>query len=1044
MLGLLFFITTIIFAVLYIKKINGESNIDYSSQSYRQGYWDGVRAAEQGAHSPESSPPPMQMPQAPPQSFAPSPQVNASYPTQPPGVEFMQPNAGQYAPQMTLPQNYQYQYASPQNYAMPPQAPSRSASNVTINIALYVAMLLLVSGIISLTMTFSAMTWLNVAMIWLWIFVMYVTGFVLEKRVPMVKPAALAFVGTALASVPLAGIVTYSVLGGYAAACWFGSSLVGFGLYIYATLRFKNQFLAYISMLALLTTSLSLPALASASLAWYYVAMIAFGAATALFAQLKLSWLPKILSQPTAVSSAIAVPSALFAALVSFSALSIAEYTAILATGLLYYAAQALTLKSVGQKIYADLMARLLSLVVVGTAVAWLGENSMDAVSLVLSGVALLHVLVAAQFVPRGRPSASVNETMVWVGFFVAGIVSPLFAIGDNYQIIWIIEMVLLALASVFVAIRTRRYSLLWALFYALLNLPWLISSQAGFSNEATIVMYSVLANVTLALRLFIRKLSAVSATLIYVSVGVWLLAAAIFMLGLTSLLWPAFWFALVAAALYFVAIVEKLRVFAAFAHGALLTAAEIAIYWWTSYAFATFMVAGALNLVLAAGIAEVCSARFAASRTAKTLRYSMIPYAAIIGAATLASSDYESQLAVAWISAVLAIAYAAYRLRHVVLIYLAQVTIILQILLSFLAYSLGWEPLAALLAWLPLLGFGVVSASASLLLKRRSPATESWWHTGVASALLFGSLSLLTLESSDYAWRSCAWLAAVTAAYLIAYLTRQISMLYVANSAAVILVVLVSAWAKLSGDATLVLISWLGLAGFYGVAWIYRVLRGRSRVWFAMMISGIITAISAGMFALFSSDLLVISAATVVLFGTAAASIFSDYEAKKVQLNPTGTFFAVAAVQRLLSLVFPDLHFLIFSHIWAAWFLAYYAVFSLTKQRSRATLSLVVSLLVLTVPCLFEAIISGGWYQLLFLVEQVAIVIAGLISSRKLSTIWGAVGVTLAALYMMRGFQALLSITVGLLVIAAVIYVIVRANKKGKNHQGPQIPPNA
>lgn len=47
-----------------------------------------------------------------------------------------------------------------------------------------------------------------------------------------------------------------------------------------------------------------------------------------------------------------------------------------------------------------------------------------------------------------------------------------------------------------------------------------------------------------------------------------------------------------------------------------------------------------------------------------------------------------------------------------------------------------------------------------------------------------------------------------------------------------------------------------------------------------------------------------------------------------------------------------------------------------------------------------------------------------------RLPTVWGAAGVTLAILYMLSGFQALASIVVGLLVIAAVAYITWRMNK--------------
>lgn len=56
-MGFLFFVTTVVLAILLSQKSSqAKRTVDPMSASYRQGYWDGVRAAEQGAaHSPEMS-----------------------------------------------------------------------------------------------------------------------------------------------------------------------------------------------------------------------------------------------------------------------------------------------------------------------------------------------------------------------------------------------------------------------------------------------------------------------------------------------------------------------------------------------------------------------------------------------------------------------------------------------------------------------------------------------------------------------------------------------------------------------------------------------------------------------------------------------------------------------------------------------------------------------------------------------------------------------------------------------------------------------------
>ena len=101
-------------------------------------------------------------------------------------------------------------------YVVPPPHSSapllQPSSHVTINIALYVAVLLLVSGIILLAQTFALAPWLRMVLVWLLIIASYAAGFVLQKHIPMIRPAALALVGTALASIPVAGITMYALV----------------------------------------------------------------------------------------------------------------------------------------------------------------------------------------------------------------------------------------------------------------------------------------------------------------------------------------------------------------------------------------------------------------------------------------------------------------------------------------------------------------------------------------------------------------------------------------------------------------------------------------------------------------------------------------------------------------------------------------------------------------------------------------------------------------------------------------------------------------
>ena len=75
----------------------------------------------------------------------------------------------------------------------------------TINVALYTASLLLTAGILLLAQTIELSVQLRFSLVWLFIFVYYAIGQVLYARLPILKPASTAFIGTALAAVPVGG-----------------------------------------------------------------------------------------------------------------------------------------------------------------------------------------------------------------------------------------------------------------------------------------------------------------------------------------------------------------------------------------------------------------------------------------------------------------------------------------------------------------------------------------------------------------------------------------------------------------------------------------------------------------------------------------------------------------------------------------------------------------------------------------------------------------------------------------------------------------------
>ena len=1050
-MGFLFFVAAIILAILLSQKSSqAKSVVDPTSASYRQGYWDGVRAAEQGAaHSPEVS------------SVAVLPVMSES--TEKIAVVGESDNStpiDELAPvtsfrDKSVPVKDHAVPAPVQppplvGYVAPPphsSTPSpQSSSHITINIALYVAVLLLVSGIILLAQTFAFESWLRMALVWLLIIVSYIAGFMLQKHIPMIRPATLALVGTALASIPVAGVTMYALVLHDAALCWFITSFIGVVMYVLAAITFKNQFLSYISILSLFTASMSLPAMVDAQLAWYYVIMIAFGGAMTLLSCVKVPSALKLFAQPMYTSSLVAVPLALLAATTSVAVLSVSEYTVVFVAGLLYYTAQALTTSNKSVRNYAEFSARLLTLVATGTAAAWASDTSYIAISLSVAFVALLNIIASLHYLPVGTVRASIHEAMLWIGFFTAALVAPFLAsipsllksdaaLAHPEAMPQLVELALAMMLSLFTAARLRRYGLLWPALY-IITVPLLIvvNNIVHISYDTYITIYMACIVLILALRLLVRRLTLSAGTLVYASVSIWLLFAVFyiamyaFTLGHDVSWWHISWWTLLAVVFYYVVVVEKLRWVVLCAHGATLAAGWLLCAKCSFNAAQTVVTLGVGHSATTIALAEYFRWRNRISRTAAMYRYAAVGYGAAIGLAVLITSMANEWRMLAWLPIVAIGTHAAYRQKEIVMMYALHTVLVVQILLAGIACNLSYVEICALAAWLPFVGFGAVSVLMRAA-NRATAKTKTWWRSGVACALTFGSFALLSNQT--YLMRSAGWLAAVAAMYVLVYVVRRAALLYAGNVMSVILVALLCAWCGVSFSGALVAIAAFGLIGFYGVGWLYRLWRGAGRVWNAMLVSSLTVACSAGLLASLSSDVAIVAGAAVILVGAGAVFSVQSYEMKRLEFAECGVVIAMLGAQRLLCIAFPDTHALVYTHLWVLVAAALYAGYHICKRPIESICHLVILLCLVTIPGLAAAFIDGGWYQLLFLVEHTAVVIVGVVTARKLTSIWGAVGVTVAILYMLREFQALLNIMIGLLVLAAVVFAIVRANRK-------------
>ena len=208
-----------------------------------------------------------------------------------------------------------------------------------INITLYVASLLMVAAA-ALFVGSSQPVAVRLGGVWLATALFYAAGLMLHSQVARLKPAAVAFTGTALAIIPFAGLATYNLGFPDAPAVWLVTSLIGTVAYVVAAVRLQSRLVVYLSLAFLLSTAWSSVAVVGAALAWYFAALIVFSALLSLAGHLlrKGEGEPSLYAKPLSDLGPWFAPVGIAGSLVFSLALNAADHTLVLLAGAIYYA----------------------------------------------------------------------------------------------------------------------------------------------------------------------------------------------------------------------------------------------------------------------------------------------------------------------------------------------------------------------------------------------------------------------------------------------------------------------------------------------------------------------------------------------------------------------------------------------------------------------------------------------------------------------------------------------------------------------------------
>ena len=1031
----LIFLLVIIIVIIKVAQ-GGGNRLSRQSEDYQRGYWDGVRDAQNGRAKIEDS-----------DGQAKLITENQAAVSQSTGLvligdEEEEPSDSSATDAAPIEENVNIPDEKEQTikWLAPVSNKDKEKSRqTTINVALYTASLLLTAGILLLAQTIELSAQLRFSLVWLFIFVYYAIGQVLYARLSILKPASTAFIGTALAVVPIGGWSMYLLLGIDPALCWLITSFIGTFLCVDATVRLNSQPLAYISLLSMFTMTTSLPAVMHAQLVWYYAAVLLFGCLMTLAAYFS-SRFPRQFTEPLTLVNPFIVPSTLLLAIGSSVHMGTLDVSMLLLISVIYYFTVAIVEKSKDMRTYELTTARVLLMAATASFTMYLSNNDGLVTGIALGIAALGNMVWSVRSMYIQKQPDKQHEIVLWISFVaslaaflvIAGVESPLR------------DMIIFILLSMISAVSFMALSLLRrARFGGMVVMSGILLVPAGvrlFGLEPITTLHThysifmLMAFLPVVCRLLVLKrpnITKSQAILVYGAAAAWWLMTVFIALAFLTaypagegLLYLSDSVAVAAIVMGIATWREKVYGLVIGIHASLLLIALlIASYFKIAGEDLAILMAWLNGLSLLLLVEWLYNYRSeAAVKCRELLLYSAIGAAGLI----IFSSIHPA----VWLPLVALLYYAFYRRREDGYLggaYLATIALVL-LFLHWLNVPLSDN--FTITAWVALVGFGVVYWS--LAMNKRASITSDM--TLLAATVPAVTLSMINLSTTyELPFKILGWLAAVAALYMVVYAKRDWRpMAILAHPSLVLLFYLTAQWLGVKLEF-MSIVSLIIFAVFYGAAVAMRARKLPAAWYYVSFWSAIgwsMTVLLMAMPASVATEAVLLVTLTWAVNGSAL--IAEGLPKKNISYFDSGVLLVLCGILFAIHMLIAPIHDIVVPYLCSAAILSG-AVMSwrwLGYAHIYTIAHLVLALAVFSLSTLVLALAGDNVMEILFLVEHSLMVIIGLALGRRLITIWGAVGVTLALIYLLSGYAYALAILAGLSIITAVVVVVARGQR--------------
>lgn len=1037
-MGLIFLIIVIIVVIKLIKLLQRDNSRSSNySEDYRQGYWDGVRDAQNGCAKIEDDNGQIRL--------VTENQNAASRLANTPLTISKNENLDNIIPtSISTAEERVDTVAVPieNNIERAPHIDDKEKERgrkTTINIALYTASLLLTAGILLLAQAINLSIQLRFGLVWLFIFIYYIIGQILYARLPILKSTSTALIGTALAAVPIGGWTMNLLLGIDLAWCWLITSVIGAVLCVDATVRLNSRPLAYVSLLSMFTMTTSLPAVVHAQLVWYYVVMLLFGCLMTVATYFS-SRLPRQFVEPLNVVNPFIVPMTMFIALSSSAYMGTLDISVLLFASVAYYFTVALVEKSKKMRTYELTTARLLLMVMATSFAMYLSDDNQLVVSVILGLVALGNIIWSATSMYIQKQYDRHHEIVLWVSFAVS--LSALFGVigsGDSlrmmvaFTFIGVISAISL---TILFLLRRVRFGVM-VVISGILLVPigitlFNIDIAIAIAPRVQYLIFLFMTPLPVICRLLILKrpnISKSQAALVYGAASTWLLMAMFTSAMIATyateeaLMCLSGAIAIGAGIMSVIVWREKVYEFVVGIHTSLMLSVFLLALGFSVSSENVSILMAWIN-VLSLLIVEWLYHRHSNTviKNHELLLHSIIGVAVLI----VLSSIHP----IVWLPLVVSLYYAFYRCRREVYLGGAYLTTIIFVLLSLHWLNIPFNDNLTITTWVNLVGFG--SLYWLLRMNRQSSIiSDMTLCAATVPAIVLPIINLLAIY--DLSFKILGWLAATVALYMAVLAKRDWRIMTIAaHPSLVLLLCLIAQWFTIPLEFMSV-VALIVFAVFYGLAIAARIRKMSSRWYYSSFYSAIgwsvvLLSIATSVSATAASVIL----AALVWIINGIALMFEGVPKKNILYFDSGVILILCGVLFTIKNLALPVHAITIPYLWSAAIISG-AVMSwrwLGYIHKSTTVHLVLTLSVFSLSTLILAFAGDSVMEILFLIEHSLMVVVGLVLNKRLITTWGAVCVILALIYLLSGYTYVLAILAGISIIVAVIIVVARAQR--------------